>query len=687
MWISKLELTNFKSYVFQTFTFPQPEAGKNLVLIGGMNGFGKTTLLEALYLCLYGSDAMPHLGRAGLKPTEERKGYPTFLERALNGQAVNVGRDNMSVKVQALSSQTEGFEITRRWFFTKRGDWNGEEEVLLQKITGGVSRPIDQSHLPEILDQHFVPAHLAPFFFFDGEEVKTLANRNRIEQIKAGMEGLLGVVLLRGVQKRLEQYQANNRYRSGATSVDEQKYKELADKLEHDERTLEDLNTQKKEIQRDLDAAKIRRDDLMARIMAFGGGSGDIATAGDIVRRQGLVKSQLTECEKLMEDALAGKLPFHLIHKEYTDLLREQLRAEIRRRRWDARKESMEPEKERFVSSFFTVDTPQISPPFTDSQRDAVLGRLNAAWESLFYPPPSDCATEILHDYISDEKRESILQMMDRLVISSQDIRALIQRKESLERELRDLEKRWAKIDGVDRDGTLSKINEELAAVNTSIELKERAFGDLDRQIKSLEATIDQDRAIYSRMHEQIVKASPAKSNIAKAQRVRDLVDELIPRLYTLKTRQLGEAMTRAYTSLAHKSQVNRIEIDETGASRLLSRDGNEIEFDRSAGENQLFATALLAGLAEVSGIAAPLVVDTPLARLDSRHRRNILDFWINQKDRQVILLTQDKEIDTEMFSKIGGAVCKSFLLEHSDLGNGIGRAKAHENRYFQSGE
>lgn len=687
MWISKLELTNFKSYVFQTFPFPQPADGRNLILVGGMNGFGKTTLLEALYLCLYGPDAMPHLGRAGLKPTEERKGYPTFLERALNGQAVVLGRDNMSVKVQALSGPTEGFEITRRWFFTKRGDWNGEEEILLQEISGGVSRPIDQSHLPEILDQHFVPAHLAPFFFFDGEEVKTLANRNRVEQIKAGMEGLLGVVLLRGVQKRLEQYQANNRYRNGGTSVDEQKYKELADKLERDERSLDDLTAQKEEIDRDLDAAKARRDDLMARIMALGGGSGDIATAGDIVRQQGLVKNQLAECEKLMEEALAGKLPFHLIHKDCTDLLREQLRAEIRRRRWDARKESMEPEKERFVASFFKAEEPQISPPLADSQMDAVLGRLNAAWESLFYPPPSDCAAEVLHDYISDEKREAILRMMDRLAIGSQDIRALVQRKEALERELRDLEKRWAKIDGVDRDGTLSKINEELAGVNASIEQKERARGDLERQIRSFEATIDQDRATYSRMHEQIVKASPAKSNIAKAQRVRELVDELIPRLYALKTRQLGEAMTRAYTTLAHKSQVGCIEIDETGASRLLSRDGAEIDFDRSAGENQLFATALLAGLAEVSGIAAPLVVDTPLARLDSAHRRNILNFWTSQKDRQVILLTQDEEIDTEMYSTIGDAVCKSFLLEHSDLGRGIGRAKAHENRYFKSGE
>lgn len=684
MWISKLELNNFKSYYFQSFNFPQPGREGNLSLIGGMNGFGKTTLLEALYLCLYGADAMPHLGRAGLKPTEERKGYPTFLERALNGQALLLGKDNMSVKVQALSDPSEGFEITRRWFFTKRGDWNGEEEILLQEISGGVSRPIDSVHLTELLDQRFVPAHLAPFFFFDGEEVKTLANRNRIEQIKTGMEGLLGVVLLRGMQKRLEQYQANNRYRSGNSTADEQKYKELAEKLERDEQKLDELNGQKQELERELDAAKAKRDELMGRIMALGGGSGDIATAGDIVRQQGLFKTQLAECERQMEEALAGKLPFHLIHKDCTDLLKEQLRQEIKRRKWDARKESMEPEKERFIASFLEAAEPAITPPLEDGQIDAVLGRLNVAWESLFYPPPSDCAKEIVHDYLSDERRESVLAMTEKLSIGAQDIRALVTKKESLQRELRELEKRWAKIDGVERDGTLARINQELAGVSATIDQKERLRGDLERQIRSQEATIDQDRAIYSRIHEQIVKASPAKSNIAKAQRVRDLIDELIPSLYSLKTKQLGVAMTGAYKQLAHKSQVDKIVIEETGASRLLAKDNTEINFDRSAGENQLFATALLAGLAEVSGIEAPLVVDTPLARLDSEHRKNILNFWTSQKKRQVILLAQDEEIDAEMFKSISGSVSKSYLLEHNDLGRGVGRARAVENQYFK---
>src|SRR3546814_13080378 len=104
MWISKLELVCFKSYQAQTFEFPSPDEGQNIVLIGGMNGFGKTSILEALYLCLYGKEAMIHLARAGLK-SDDKRGYPTFLERALNGEAKREGSESMMVRVTIHKSK------------------------------------------------------------------------------------------------------------------------------------------------------------------------------------------------------------------------------------------------------------------------------------------------------------------------------------------------------------------------------------------------------------------------------------------------------------------------------------------------------------------------------------------------------------------------------------------------------
>jgi DNA sulfur modification protein DndD len=177
--------------------------------------------------------------------------------------------------------------------------------------------------------------------------------------------------------------------------------------------------------------------------------------------------------------------------------------------------------------------------------------------------------------------------------------------------------------------------------------------------------------------------SSPVRSIIEKSERTRGVIEELIPSLFPLKVKQLSTSMTKVYKELAHKSQVSKILIDNDGTTKILSENGKELTFDRSAGENQIFATALIAGLAEVSRIKAPLVVDTPLGRLDSKHRKNIFDFWTGDSSRQVILLSQDEEISSAHIQTIKSNVCKTYLLEHVDVGDGIGRTTAVEDKYF----
>ena len=268
--------------------------------------------------------------------------------------------------------------------------------------------------------------------------------------------------------------------------------------------------------------------------------------------------------------------------------------------------------------------------------------------------------------------------------MGAQDVLGLVAKREALQKKIRDLLNRYSKIEGVDRDGTLAKLNAELTGVNVTLDQKQRDLGDVERLLQGLKGTIDQERALYMREHEKFVQANPVKSMVGRAERVCSLISDLIPQLYTVKVHQLADAMTDVYKKLAHKNQVDRIDIDETGQTRILSREGQEIPFDKSAGENQVFATALLAGLANISGLDAPLVVDTPLGRLDSTHRANILKYWVSDKKRQVILLSQDKEIDRETYATLEPNVGMTYLLQHSEIGNGIGRTIATENDYFE---
>ena len=194
--------------------------------------------------------------------------------------------------------------------------------------------------------------------------------------------------------------------------------------------------------------------------------------------------------------------------------------------------------------------------------------------------------------------------------------------------------------------------------------------------MNNLQATIEKER-------KRLIDSTPQRSYAYKAQKVIEFIDELLPRLFSLKTEEVSRAVTDTFKLLSHKKLVSNITVNEKGESRIFDELGKEITVDLSAGEKQMFVTSMIAGLAEVSGFEIPMVVDTPLGRLDGDHRKRILDYWI-KTGRQVILLSQNKEIGPEEYSLLKKHVNKTYLLEHKVLGEGIGKTVAHEDAYFE---
>ena len=675
MWIAKIELTNFKCYQHQLFEFPRATEGRNLVLIGGKNGYGKTTLLEAVYLCLYGRDATHHLSRAGLK----ENAYARFLRDALHGKALATQRDQMRAVIRLMVDDTHGFEVTRTWYFDSRGVWQ-EEQVRLDEIRDGVMWSLNaDERLADVLETYVVPAHLAPFFFFDGEEVKKLADQDRTEWIKQGMESLMGVVLVKKLRERLTQYQ-NNR-RQGLPDVDKTKLDQMLAALGDKEAELEEVKHTLAECDEDIVHAQVLRDDCQQRLMTIGAGGGDIKSVEDIVREEGDKTRELEDCEKRLEVLLGDRLPFHLVDHALMEYLRSRLIAEKVLLDWEAGKHGLEPQKAKFTEKLLTSSRLDLCSAI---DKTALQMAIDEAWESLFWPRPEGCAESVLHEYLDPRQRQRIEDTFAAIRLGAGEIRSLVKRRVELKARIRELEMRRIKLEELHNDGTLQKLNQELTRLQGELEELNKKKGDLERQKTSLEATIAHDRASYERENARYIQAEPAKSVARKAERVIHLVDDLLPRLFDLKTQSLSKAVTECYRQLAHKHQVTRIEIQSSGLSRLFSDDGEEIRFDRSAGENQIFATALFAGLAQISGYHIPLMVDTPLARLDSQHRANLLRYWTSDSDRQVILLSQDREVDEGLARSLVPNLAKTYFLETHPLGEGVYRTVALENEYFR---
>jgi DNA sulfur modification protein DndD len=126
---------------------------------------------------------------------------------------------------------------------------------------------------------------------------------------------------------------------------------------------------------------------------------------------------------------------------------------------------------------------------------------------------------------------------------------------------------------------------------------------------------------------------------------------------------------------------ITKVDVDpESYVVELTGHDGLPLSADElSAGERQLLAVALLWGLAKAAGQPLPVVVDTPLGRLDGSHRAHLLDRYFPHASHQVILLSTDTEIDRDAFKRIRKSVGRSYRLEFDQSKN----ATAVRDGYF----
>ena len=99
-----------------------------------------------------------------------------------------------------------------------------------------------------------------------------------------------------------------------------------------------------------------------------------------------------------------------------------------------------------------------------------------------------------------------------------------------------------------------------------------------------------------------------------------------------------------------------------------MSPDGHELPMARlSAGERQLLATAVLSALIRERKGQFPVVVDTPLARLDKKHRRSLVQRFFSKISHQVLVLSTDEEVDEALLAEVAPSMSKSYSLEFSD--------------------
>ena len=190
-------------------------------------------------------------------------------------------------------------------------------------------------------------------------------------------------------------------------------------------------------------------------------------------------------------------------------------------------------------------------------------------------------------------------------------------------------------------------------------------------------------------LHKHLVKAEEKEESVRiidYALRTRETMAIFRKKLIERKTKRLSTSMQEAFQYLAHKkSLVDKVEIDPHSLNiKLYDKNGLEVSKQRlAAGEKQMLAISLLWGLAHSSGRMLPVIIDTPMGRLDSSHRQNFVSRYLPEASHQVIVLSTDTKINGELYKLLHEHVGQEYRLDYSDQS----QSTIIKKGYFQSGD
>lgn len=620
---------------------PQPQ--RPVILFGGLNGGGKTTLLDAFQLCLYGSAAQ----------LSNRNGhsYEEYLRKSIHHAA---GRSGASIELafrHRVNGAEQSFRLSRSWVATKSAV-REQFEVLRD---GRFDRLATDHWASQVED--FIPARIAHLFLFDGEKVESYADLEAAPALVAtAVQNLLGLDIVERLSADLGSLE--RRYRGADRAPEEQKQLEA---LQEEIRTVDAAKASIVQARaaagNALDRARRKVDDLEAQYRREGGtlyeqrAAKEAALAG--------TERDLERVRRELREAVAGSAPLLLV---------PTLLSEIQQRGADEEASRIAAESLRtlVVEHEILLSHPVIAH-LPGADRDALaqaMAERRQEREGKIGKPAVlnlEASTRAdLHALISAE-----------LPTLRATLHALVAEETDLVRRLEELRSEVAAIPSHDMIAALEAKRAEAR--------KELAVVEADHAARSDELTRIETELGALRQREERLLVEGAKARFAQedtvrmlrhSERVRSTLGRFREAVVVRHVERIEALVLESFRQLARKEQlIGGLRIDPaTFALQLTGGDGRALSAERlSAGERQLLAIAILWGLARAAGRPLPTVIDTPLGRLDSEHRDHLVRRYFPQASHQVLLLSTDEEITGRHYEALRPAIGREYRLRFDE--------------------
>ena len=653
--LEKLTLHNYGIYKGeQTFDLKTTNKKKPIILIGAMNGSGKTTFLQSIDFLLYGKNSNIFKG--------QNLSYEKFLEKSINKEHLQDGAQITLEFTRKNKGETEKFKVVRSFKMMNQKVKETFHVYLNDEFNEVVTQDWD-NYIEQIL-----PSKVAQLFFFDGEKIEQLADLDQSKEVlKKSINSLLGLEIVSRLQDDLNDFQK----KSSLVTKDEGEKKEIEklskefDQIENDIRQIENARVK---IEDEISKTKfaIKSVDLELEKNGY-----DFYNLRKDLEKQLINKQEeLEQSYQEIVDVISNDGPLLLVRDNLNDLkklLSEDLKNhesdEIRSAKKNFSKDLKEfvadnCKDETFVKNLDQYLNKQLGQNPSNNQSYSDIPGLNI-YQLDHYLNESLPKVEKDHE-MSSKKYEKIIQEIDTLELKLKKVPTDDKIKPLVENQIELKEK----IIGLEANA--KQLNEQIGSkryIQKPIEIKLRKLYAVEAELKS--QALDANRFVnYSEKTKTIMENFKKKVLVYH-------IDKL-----------QSEIATCFNTLIRKKNFLEKVQIDiETFELLLFDHKDRVLETDQlSAGERQLLAVAILWALARASNKTSPTIIDTPLGRLDSKHRLNLVDKYFPNASHQVILLSTDEEINKTYLEKMKHSIARSYLVNFDAKENG---SKVEEGYFY----
>jgi DNA sulfur modification protein DndD len=495
--------------------------------------------------------------------------------------------------------------------------------------------------------ENLLPLGISNLFLFDGEQVKELAEQETPPPVVVeAIQSLLGLELAERLSIDLDILVSRKRKKL-ANEAERQSLEEIEERLSRYQEEYEAAKQDLAALQGKVEYAEKNQRKAWDKFVSEGGKIASERT--QLEKQKRALQEQRDGLREELRELAAGVLPLVMIQP----LLAEALLQGEKEAKHQQAKISRDVVKERSDRLLGYLAEINLTPEQIDKiqffleQEDKDLSSHLAAEEDLWLSADEDTLSiiaNLLRHHLGDRVKYTL---------------AKLQKLKTIEQEITFTERQLAAAASPEIYQQLEQAvrDTEAALVDakTNYETGRRRHDELERNIKGVKKELAEYSAVnIDRQNDEHI--------IQSANKVQETLKVFRERLTLRKLNKLESEVTECFLYLLHKSDlVNRVVIDTHSFSlSLFDMEGKSVPKHRlSAGEKQLLAIAFLWGLARVSGRHLPVAIDTPLGRLDSSHRHNLVERYFPSASHQVILLSTDTEI---------GKVEVENLREHEAL-------------------